>query len=640
MSVLNNVTVPGGLLTELANRAKTTIGLWDGGKAAWVHMMSFSDKCTPTYGIIQSNGNPEYTAKFQRPTPNIKSLKVAKQGELGTTRKCTIELQAWTDEQLNSIAQCYFLPGMSVRVQFGWNIDSSGTRAQPPIEALLRDSEANCQIFERAGSDACYDGFQGKVTNYQYSLNVDGGWDITLEIISAAAMLAETKVDGTANNCECKARGGDSEVPVSNIDIITSLQTMLPTNDSPNELKNLGLSNDHWAVIRYNTPGRTAFGEEKTGFMAWLSNTFDSDVEESFITVRAFHEIINSYGKPDLFGKIDNKGVKLQVKHPSYLMSSDPRVCYVPGARLSDRSIVSVMKGSPAAALVGNELILDNVLINCIFLVKCIKELGDQSESEKGLSLQTLLQSIHNTINAKLGNLWNIEILDASGNCTTEEPMLQIVDVSSAESNTPIQVEPAGYNPRTSIVRDFKLETKLTDAMKSMALYAYTPNQGNSDPCLNKFEAFRQNKAANLTEPKAETTEAKGSKIDCTLKSNESLECENKPDIYEKFFKSLTELKKEVISDTVGAFEAARSGLIGKLNETGKGNCPTILPFEFSFTLDGIGGFKFGQYVTHPRIPEGIRNQLKFQVTSVEHQISDTNDWTTTVNTIARFNSK
>ena len=57
---------------------------------------------------------------------------------------------------------------------------------------------------------------------------------------------------------------------------------------------------------------------------------------------------------------------------------------------------------------------------------------------------------------------------------------------------------------------------------------------------------------------------------------------------------------------------------------------------EFSLTLDGIGGFGFGQAITSTRIPSSITANRIFQVTAVEHSVT-AQDWTTTINTIARL---
>ena len=603
--------------------------------------MSFSSICSG-FGIIKSNGNPPYTSNYERPTPNVKSLKVTKLGELGTTRKCTIELQAWTDEQLNEIAKCYFLPGMSVRVQFGWSVNASGAQVAGPITNKLTDSKANCEIFNRASSEACYDGFQGKIGNYQYSMNNDAGWDITLEIISAAVFVADSKTDTSSNDCNCTAKVDGNEVPVGNDDVGIAMLNILGDEASVKaQLNFVGLSPSlHAATIEYNGAGRTVFGEESSGFMAALSNMWDDNLEEPFLTVKAFHEIINKHAIPKLFGQIDTKDpIEIELKHPDLAVSADIRICYVPGVATSDELIEQIVEGSPDSAIVGNKLRYDNVMINAVYVMKCLKELANQSEPSKGISLQQLLTTIHTGINNCLGNIASFEILDASGKCDgTENPVLQLVDTGTAATANVINIEPAGSNSGTSIIREFNLETKLTDSMKSMALYAYTPAQGVADPCYGKFDAFRQNKATNLSEPKAST--AKTEKPQCTSsKGKYEVNCESTSPT-DNWKKAIETSQEEVTADSVGALQTARRSLIAERDSSDNKSCPTILPFEFSFTVDGIGGFKFGQYVTHPRIPESIRSAWNFQVTSVEHDISDTNDWKTTVKTVARFKPK
>jgi len=187
-SIFNSKPPSPALVAELAARGSTSINQWHASKVAWVHIMSFASTCDKNGILVSNSSNTDnYIAGYERPKPGIKSVKVTKQGELGTTRKCTIELQAWNDVQLNAIAKCYFLPGMSVRVQFGWNLDANGSATTTPYIDPVSDSKANCEIFARTENRTPnYDGFQGKISNYSYSLNSDGGWDITLEIVSAA----------------------------------------------------------------------------------------------------------------------------------------------------------------------------------------------------------------------------------------------------------------------------------------------------------------------------------------------------------------------------------------------------------------------------------------------------------------------
>jgi len=664
MNSIFNSKPPGpALVAELAARGSTSINQWHASKVAWVHIMSFASTCD-TYGegmlVSNSSNKDNYIAGYERPKPGIKSVKVTKQGELGTTRKCSLELQAWNDAQLNAIAQCYFLPGMSVRVQFGWNIDASGANTNGPFTTMYSDSRANCKIFawteQRTPN---FDGFQGKVSNYSYSLNTDGGWDITLEIVSAANLMAETKVESTTNNCECTVEVDGDKVKLSNSDIIVSILKGVLDEDNLNILmESLGLpAAQHSAAVKFHGLNRTALGEPGSNFfndwLGWEAGSLSDGTTEFFISVKAFHTMLNNYSLPSaggdfIFGKVDTNGVYLSTQNQLLALmaagSSDPRICLLPGAR---NPVISEPTTPSAFGNAGGEVAieLDKILINTMFIMKTIKELVNQADT-RGLNLQTLLLTIHTAINIKIGNLWNLEIVDASNTTSIcdedrEEPTLSIVDTS--QSGPPVEtfIEPIGYDPRRSIVRDFTLQTKLTDSMKSMALYAYVPNQNTYDTCLNQFKAFTQaNLVKNLALPKsADTAKTKGKDMPCELKSGD-VECKTSTQSpYTKLYEARLELVEGITDENVTAVESARTAFMGAQAQdrsaTGPA-CNTLLPFEWSFTLDGIGGFKFGQYVSHPRIPADIRKALLFQVTAVEHDISE-NDWKTTVNTIVRY---
>jgi len=64
--------------------------------------------------------------------------------------------------------------------------------------------------------------------------------------------------------------------------------------------------------------------------------------------------------------------------------------------------------------------------------------------------------------------------------------------------------------------------------------------------------------------------------------------------------------------------------------------CLTLAyPFDLSLTLDGIGGFRWGQYITVDKLPERYKltqggNTFVWQVTAVDHTITP-NDWVTEV---------
>lgn len=62
----------------------------------------------------------------------------------------------------------------------------------------------------------------------------------------------------------------------------------------------------------------------------------------------------------------------------------------------------------------------------------------------------------------------------------------------------------------------------------------------------------------------------------------------------------------------------------------------TLYPINFSVTVDGISGFKFGDAVTTNLIPSGYAGVMFFTVTKINHKV-DANAWETTLNTAARM---
>ena len=62
-----------------------------------------------------------------------------------------------------------------------------------------------------------------------------------------------------------------------------------------------------------------------------------------------------------------------------------------------------------------------------------------------------------------------------------------------------------------------------------------------------------------------------------------------------------------------------------------------IYPVEFSVTIDGVQGFKFGNVITTNLIPLRYRNAgMVFTVTKIDHKITS-GVWETTLHTVSRL---
>ena len=74
-----------------------------------------------------------------------------------------------------------------------------------------------------------------------------------------------------------------------------------------------------------------------------------------------------------------------------------------------------------------------------------------------------------------------------------------------------------------------------------------------------------------------------------------------------------------------------------KKSENGHWMKNALYPIDFSVTVDGISGFKFGDAVTTNLIPGRYAGKMFFTVTKINHKVSS-ETWETTLNTAARIN--
>ena len=255
-------------------------------------------------------------------------------------------------------------------------------------------------------------------------------------------------------------------------------------------------------------------------------------------------------------------------------------------------------------------------------------------------TIRTFVTNVLNKLNDACGGIWQFEVVSTSSDDdagSEKYPTISVIDAKVYEAaDTTFMLPSMPIGDRASVLRDFKLEVKMTDQMKTQALYSNGKQQQvKGDGCkANSFKPFglaAQGTFQNLASPPA-------------LKQPDCSACEkavNPPPKVPTFTDLIAAVAVDV-NDTTTA--ALRSGIIeGIAKSSTKGDdahCDgTPMPFEFSFTLDGIGGFTFGQMVSSDRIPEAIRTGFNWQVTSVEHSITP-NDWSTTVNTVCRYKAK
>ncbi len=678
MGLFSLKPVPPSILEELSNRASKRGIEWTATRFPWVHVQSFATlkngtPCPgnimtsvgdsgPLIGVDQANHYQQIGTEVL-PNPVISSITVKKRGELGTTREAIVTFTAFSDEQLGRLQQCFFVPGMTVRVQFGWN--TSATKPGSLDGSLLytdnpqSDHIAVCAMNKLSEKYTNYEGLQGMVSNFTYNLNESNQWECSMTIMSAAEPLADSRIDSSCCNCTAVIPGEDDE---SKRVVVTELHKFLLQmgEDQKNWQSYAGpksVFGDHTPLavsceLAYEGLIRKPSGEAPSFWTLGLkelggaiANVFSESASDTFITFAALESAINALALPKDKSGLSSLGElrssdTIMRSHPS-LESVDPRICMIGGTKYFNTIITEVVEGTVPKAYSSTGVVLGSILLNTVFL-------SQEIQSNDGV-LDSFLRSVLSKVNQACGNLWDLEVVNTTENCESDNPnKLPTISVIDLAGVKPVQPTVIPTTAQNSAVRALTLNMKLTDAMKTQALYSNrleTTSQtcNNDNPCpgvgLAPFGLVPDSKGEvrvlnSALKPSAKR-EDRQSKCNCGPANKEP---EPPPTFQEVIEELASRVDEASVASALTALDSQYSD--PKQQAANAAACNMLItPFEFGFTVDGIGGFKFGQAVSSDRIPAEIAKRFLFQITAVEHTVT-AHDWATTVTTIARTNSK
>lgn len=662
------------LLSEIDARKKTTaLDQWFASRTLWLSVKSMCTDCQTgpyaKYSTLNTtydfqNTHPGYLDGTARPSPVVTGVKVTATGNLGATRQCTISMIAFTEDQLEGIEACYLISNMSVRVEFGWNVGANSLfRAPAPVSTPRKypdgaDPKAICAINNQRDKYPIYDGLQGKVGKWRISYNKDGQyWDITVDIVAASSPVLMMPLEDYSTTCNCQEvqqnpnSGDEEDVKVTRSAFRSFILRLIRlgqkgNRDGLNEYLTANEMPNAAILVHLNGAQRNEDGSDSSSLLAMASkflsifgNTPESD--EVYITLEGLMKAVEKFSfttasdKSPSVCKFDLNSMSVGVKKGYTAHSSDPHICLLPGVGYDRPDEDEGYKGLNAAdeTISYNGIYIGRVLVNTIFINKVLNDLG------KNIILQDFLDRVLTGINEALANLWDLAIID-TGNCSNAVPTLAVIDLNSVKQPAPteltLKANPAG---RPALVRDIKLELQLTAAMQSQALYAESGTQTQEDACQKV--RYGNELGKNLAAPPVKEPDTSLKKKVCSgdcepgePDKDKTIE-QIRADVFRAFLKLRNEItqehKQELYTNLISYYNKAETE--GDVVEQCK---KIVVPYELSFTLDGIGGFQFGQFITTDVLPKKQQDTYVYQVTAVEQDISY-NDWTTTVKAVARY---
>ena len=196
---------------------------------------------------------------------------------------------------------------------------------------------------------------------------------------------------------------------------------------------------------------------------------------------------------------------------------------------------------------------------------------------------------------------------------------------SDQQDVTPFSVPMFANHPNGTIVRDFNIKAKLPNESKQLA---YVMNDG-TDVSEAKIAPFLQFMYQDNTDS-----------------ANEQIRDETKIHA-EKHIKYLFELEstkaKLAENNTDDTNQEAMRDALKKylqypkeqINQSAFLGSPQF-PYEISFTIDGINGFKYGDVLQFEGIPARYKSNTVFIITNISHTVDNAGLWTTKISCLMK----
>jgi len=137
-----------------------------------------------------------------KPMPGITSFNISSDGPNGALKTANIKIKAYDLEQFNIIETLYCHLGLSLIAEFGHipYINNDG-KLETNIKTLdifnLKDKEqVAAQITaQRRATSGNYDAIFGTVTNYSWTSNNDGSYDIDLKVLGPGSVVESVNIN-------------------------------------------------------------------------------------------------------------------------------------------------------------------------------------------------------------------------------------------------------------------------------------------------------------------------------------------------------------------------------------------------------------------------------------------------------------
>jgi hypothetical protein len=259
-----------------------------------------------------------------------------------------------------------------------------------------------------------------------------------------------------------------------------------------------------------------------------------------------------------------------------------------------------------------------------------IEEVTDnKQEIQSGVQIKHFLRRVSDKISTATGRAIDMKLICHPNDTTMSSLLFYDANFAGAANKqqevVPFSVPMFANHENGTIVREFSIKAKLPGSAKSLA---FVLNDG-TDVSEAKIAPFLQFMYQD------------------DLTSTNNAVKDMIKDHAEKHIQYLEELNNNKIELSNRPYDATLQGKLKaalikyiqypkeRISESVLLGSPQF-PYEVTFTIDGVAGFRYGDVLTFEGIPKRYRNNTVFSIKDIQHNVDTTGMWTTKISCIMR----
>tara|TARA_R110000772_G_scaffold48722_3_gene111483 strand:- start:1144 stop:4518 length:3375 start_codon:yes stop_codon:yes gene_type:complete len=473
----------------------------------------FSNSGDKMYGGLGGN------SRGLQPVGGITDIDI-KSLNRGSIKKATVNIKVYNQFQFSIIEMLYLRLGYIMMLEWGWDkyVDKIDENNKPIIEdtqsTIIENSWFSSQSYTQRTMlnkieyyknryKGNYGGFFGKVSNFSWTLNKDGSYDIIIDLITLGSVIEslkanvsgkdisknelegiQKKLSGTLN-IEANDEGTYDNAIIDNLGSNTISQWLGKTIiDFPQNNKNYLYAPN--LVGPYKTKSQVQGSEQLYTNQLRSLIPIDSRYYVRFGTFlnKLQTLIIGQYVNGNAKGKILEIEMAEENNICNYitnLIPLDMSKCIfsvnidetvVKGKKLQLDITQFNKKLEPFPAKVGNTNVVYGKLMNIYLNFSLISSaIEDNIDEEDNISIYSFLESICKGINDSTGGTTNIELSikqDKKIYFIENNPIKGYDSIGKKVQEYPLEIYGYNSNGSSNFVKDFNFKTKITPKLMSM----------------------------------------------------------------------------------------------------------------------------------------------------------------------------